>query len=131
MRISVVSSDLCSSELEVQQFVHSGTALSVVGAVHRDVPDSVVQDLITGRVQAITDTPGYTETTIFSPDERLGITMTTRFSEKTDPAILGLLPRPYPDSLNMGLSMFASNFAVTVRRRSSEERRHGKARVNS
>src|SRR3546814_12911597 len=55
---------------EVKQFVHGGTALSVVGAVHRDVPDSVVQDLITGRVQAITDTPGYTETTIFSPDDR-------------------------------------------------------------
>src|SRR3546814_911431 len=34
---------------EVKQFVHGGTALSVVGSVHRDVPDSVVQDLITGR----------------------------------------------------------------------------------
>lgn len=102
---------------EVKQFVHGGTALSVVGAVGRDVPDSVVQDLVTGRKRAITDTPGYTETTIFSPDERLGLTMSTRFSKMTDPAILGLMPRPYPDSLNMGLSMFAYTYAVTGVRR--------------
>lgn len=105
---------------EVKQFVHGGTALSLVGAGRRDVPDSVVQDLITGQLQAITDTPGYTETTIFSPDERLGITMSTRFSAKTDPAILGLLPRPYPDSLNMGLSMFAYTYAVTGVRRARQ-----------
>lgn len=98
---------------EVKQFVHGGTAISLVGAVRRDMPGSVVQDLATGRKQAITDTPGYTETTIFSPDERLGITMTTRFSQHSDPAILGLIPRPYPDSMNMGLSMLAYTYAVT------------------
>jgi hypothetical protein len=98
---------------EVKQFVHGGAALSLVGAVTRDIPDSVVQDLATGKVEAITDTPGYTETTIFSPDERLGMTMTTRFSAPTDPAILGLMPRPYPAALNMGLSMFAYTYAVT------------------
>ncbi|MFK4870913.1 hypothetical protein [Novosphingobium sp. ZW T3_23] len=98
---------------EVKQFVHGGTALSLVGAVGRDLPDSVTQDLATGAVRAVTDTPGYTETTIFSPDERLGVTMTTRFSPRTDPAVLGLLPRPYPASLNMGLSMFAYTYAVT------------------
>lgn len=98
---------------EVKQFVHGGTALSLVGAVSRDLPDSVTQDLATGAVRAVTDTPGYTETTIFSPDERLGVTMTTRFSPQTDPAVLGLLPRPYPASLNMGLSMFAYTYAVT------------------
>lgn len=96
---------------EVKQFVHGGTAISMVGAV-RDVADSIVQDLPTGKREVVTDTPGYTETTIFSPDERLGITMTTRFS-RSDPAILGLLPRPYPDSLNMSLSMFAYTYAVT------------------
>jgi hypothetical protein len=98
---------------EVKQFVHGGAAISLVGAVRRDTPDSVVQDLASGHVEAITDTPGYTETTIFSPDERLGITMTTRFSDHTDPAILGLMPRPYPAALNMGLSMFAYTYAVT------------------
>lgn len=102
---------------EVKQFVHGGTALSLAGAVRRDIPDSVVQHLASGRVEAITDTPGYTETTIFSPDERLGIAMSSRFSP-ADPAILGLIPRPYPASLNMGLSMFAYTYAVTGVRKS-------------
>jgi len=105
---------------EVKQFVDGGRAISLVGAGHRDLPTSVVQDLATGRSEAITDTPGYNETTIFSPDERLGITMTTRFSQNTDLAILGLMPRPYPDSLNMGLSMFAYTYAVTGVRRARE-----------
>jgi hypothetical protein len=103
---------------EVKQFVHGGTAISLAGAISRDIPDSVVQHLSDGRLEAITDTPGYTETTIFSPDETLGIVMTTRFSEETDPAVLGLLPRPYPAALNMGLSMFAYTYAVTGVRRS-------------
>ena len=98
---------------EVKQFVHGGTAISLVGAVRRDLPDSVVQQLATGAKEAVTDTPGYTETTIFSPDERLGVTMTTRFSAPTDLAVLGLMPRPYPDSLNMGLSMLAYTYSVT------------------
>jgi len=101
---------------EVKQFVEGGLALSLAGAVRRDLPASVVQHLASGRVEAITDTPGYTETTIFSPDDRLGMTMSTRFSP-ADPAILGLMPRPYPASLNMGLSMFAYTYAVTGVRR--------------
>jgi hypothetical protein len=101
---------------EVKQFVAGGTALSLVGAVTRDTPDSVVHHLDTNRTEAITNTAGYTETTIFSPDERLGMTMTTRFSQ-SDPAILGLMPRPYPASLGMGLSMLAYTYAVTGVRR--------------
>jgi len=97
---------------EVKQFVDGGSAISMAGAARRDLPDSVVQHLASGQVEPITDTPGYTETTIFSPDERLGLTMTTRFST-ADPAILGLLPKPYPTSLNMGLNMFAYTYAVT------------------
>lgn len=96
---------------EVKQFVAGGTGISLAGAVKRDLPDSVVQHLDTNLTEAITDTPGYTETTIFSPDERLGITMTARFS-KADPAILGLVPRPYPTSLNMSLPMLAYTYAV-------------------
>lgn len=103
---------------EVKQFVGGGTALSLAGAVDRDIPDSVVQDLTSGKVEAVTHAPGYDETTIFSPDERLGLVMTTRFSPHTDPAILGLMPRPYPASLNMGLSMFAYTYSVTGVRRS-------------
>ncbi|MFK4870472.1 hypothetical protein [Novosphingobium sp. ZW T3_23] len=97
---------------EVKQFVNGGAAISLVGSVRRDVPDSVVQHLDGAGLDAVTDTPGYNETTIFSPDQRLGITMTTRFSEHTDPGVLGLLPRPYPASLNMGLSMFAYTYSV-------------------
>lgn len=96
---------------EVKQFVAGGTGISLAGAVKRDLPDSVVQHLDTNVTEAITDTPGYTETTIFSPDEHLGITMTARFS-KADPAILGLVPRPYPTSLNMSLPMLAYTYAV-------------------
>jgi hypothetical protein len=102
---------------EVKQFVAGGTALSIAGMTGHDIPDSVVQVLDDGRMEAVTSTPGYTETTIFSPDESLGLVMTTRFSEATNPAVLGLLPRPYPDSLKMNLSMLAYTYAVTGVRR--------------
>ena len=98
---------------EVKQFVHGGSAISVVGSGRRDIPDSVVQNLTSGRVEIITDAPGYDETTIFSPDERLGLTMTSRFSPGSDLAVLGLIPRPYPGALDMGLSMFAYTHSVT------------------
>lgn len=97
---------------EVKQFIRGGTAISAVGAARRDTPDSIVLDLVTGRVDPITDTPGYTETTIFSPDEKLGVTMTTRFSQ-SDPDILGLMPRPYPGGLNMGLAWAAYTYGIT------------------
>ncbi len=103
---------------EVKQFVHGGSAISLVGAGNRDTADSVVLHLYDGEVEQITRTPGYNETTIFSPDERLGIVMSTRFSANTDMAILGLMPRPYPDSLNMGLNMLAYTYSVTGVRKS-------------
>lgn len=80
---------------EVKQFVKGGNALSVVGGNRFSTPDSVVQHLDSEGYTQITYTPGYDETTIFSPDERLGMVMSTRFSKHTDPAIFGLLPRPY------------------------------------
>ncbi|GGD60696.1 hypothetical protein GCM10010911_18180 [Paenibacillus nasutitermitis] len=86
---------------EVKQFVKGGTAISLVGALNRSTTDSIVQDLTSDNLTQITNTPGYDETTIFSPDERLGIVMSTRFSEDTDPAIFGLLPRPH-GALNLG-----------------------------
>lgn len=105
---------------EVKQFVHGGAAISLVGAVRRDTADSVIFDLASGNTSPITDSAGYTETTIVSPDGRLGLTMTSRFSSATDLAILGLMPRPYPDSLNMGLNMNAYAYSVTGVRRSRE-----------
>ena len=73
----------------MKQFVRGGTAISLVGSGRRATADSIVEDFVTGEVTAITNTPGYNETTIFSPDERLGIVMTPRFSPKTDFAIFG------------------------------------------
>lgn len=81
---------------EVKQFVHGGSAISLVGSANGTcIADSVVQDLESGTVTPVTRNPGYDETTLFSPDEKLGITMTTRFSAKTNFDVLGILPRPY------------------------------------
>jgi hypothetical protein len=98
---------------EVKQFVHGGTGISVAGVARRDIADSTVLHLASGEIEAITDTAGYTETTIFSPDERLGVVMTARFSPRTDLAVLGLMPRPYPGALNMGLNSLAYNYSVS------------------
>jgi hypothetical protein len=95
---------------EVKQFVRGGTAISLVGKKDGPVIDSVVEDLASGEVTQITKTPGYDETTIFSPDERLGLVMSTRGSKHTDPAIFGLLPRPHSyatQGLIMSLYMYA------------------------
>ena len=105
---------------EVKQFIAGGKAISAVGAVKRDLPNSIAQDVENGTLHPITDTPGYTETTIFSPNERLGVTMTTQHSPQTSLAVAGLVPRPYPAALNMGLSMFAYTHAVTGVRKSRE-----------
>jgi len=98
---------------EVKQFVHGGEGISVVGAKELVTTDSTVIRLATGELDQITYTPGYDETTIFSPDERLGMVMTTRFSPATDLGILGLMPRPYPASLNMNLNRYMYAHGVT------------------
>lgn len=98
---------------EVKQFIHGGTGISLAGAGRRDLADSTVLHLPSGEVEVVTDAPGYDETTIFSPDERLGVVMSSRFSPKTDLAVLGLMPRPYPGSLNMGLNSLAYNYSVS------------------
>jgi len=97
---------------EVKQFVWGGTAISVVGAKDGAITDSVVQDLASGDVTQITHTPGYDETTIFSPDECLGLVMSTRGSKKTDPAVFGLLPRPRGGLATQGLIQHLYMYAV-------------------
>lgn len=74
---------------EVKQFIDGGKAISLAGF------DAWVQDLETGKIIKITNTPWYDETVIFSPDEKLGMVMTTRGSPKTSCSIFALLPRPY------------------------------------
>jgi hypothetical protein len=97
---------------EVKQFVWGGAAISMVGAKDGAITDSVVQDLSSGDITQITYTPGYDETTIFSPDERLGLVMSTRGSKHTDPAIFGLLPRPRGGLATQGLTMHLYMYAV-------------------
>lgn len=97
---------------EVKQFVRGGNAISVAGGKQNSTPDSIVQDLTSDNRTQITYTPGYDETTIFSPDERLGIVMSTRFSKQTDPAIFGLMPKPYGIYTSMGLIRFLYMYAV-------------------
>lgn len=79
---------------EVKQFIQGGRALTMVGNGD-SITESVVQSLENEEIIQITNTPGYEETTIFSPDEKLGVVMSPRFSEKTNCAIFGLVPQPY------------------------------------
>lgn len=97
---------------EVKQFVRGGTAISLVGAKDSPSADSVVQDLVSGDLTQITHTPGYDETTIFSPDEQLGLVMSTRGSKTTNPAIFGLMPRPYGAYTVSGMMMAIYMYAV-------------------
>ena len=80
---------------EIKQFISGGNALSLVGTLAETFVKSVYQSLTTSEIYAFSHEPGYEETTILSPDEKLGIAMSTRFSPKTSMGILGLLPRPY------------------------------------
>ncbi|MBP1977013.1 hypothetical protein [Cohnella thailandensis] len=98
---------------EVKQFIRGGNAISVVGGGGNSTPDSVMQELTSERLTPITRTPGYDETTIFSPDERLGMVMSTRFSKLTDPAVFGLLPRPHATHTTMGMAWALYTYAVT------------------
>ena len=80
---------------EIKQFIEGGNALTLVGAQPDEFVKSVYQSLKTEDVYTYSHEPGYDETSILSPDEKLGITMSTRFSPKTNMAILGLMPRPH------------------------------------
>ena len=90
---------------EVKQFVKGGTAISLAGAKRGGTADSIVQDLKTEDLTQITYTPGYDETTIFSPDEQLGLVMSIRGSKTTNTAIFALMPRPLGVYTTQGLIM--------------------------
>jgi hypothetical protein len=97
---------------EVKQFVRGGTAISAVGDGGAPLTDSVIQDLLTDTLEPITRAPGYDETTILSPDERLGIVMTSRASAGTNPAFLGLVPRPHATLATMSMAWVLYEYAV-------------------
>jgi hypothetical protein len=98
---------------EVKQFVRGGRAISAVGGVDGFLPDSVVQALDSDDLTAVTRGPGYDETTIFSPDERLGLVMTARASRATDPGVLGLLPRPRSGHALSAIAWAVYSYTVT------------------
>jgi hypothetical protein len=97
---------------EIKQFVKGGAAISLAGTKKGGVLDSVVQDLNSEAITQITNTPGYDETTIFSPDELLGMVMSTRGSKRTNPAIFGLMPTPYSMFTRQGMIMSLYMYAV-------------------
>ena len=98
---------------EVKQFIGGGNALSLVGTLPDEFVKSVYQSLKTEEMYTFSHEIGYDETSILSPDEKLGITMSTRFSPQTSMGILGLMKRPY---CSLSLSKVVENvyiYAVT------------------
>ena len=78
----------------------------LAGAGGSGLAKSIFQDLKTDIIYPITQFPGYEETTIVSPDGKLGLTMTTRFSLKTSSYILGIMPRPFSALVIGNMNMF-------------------------
>ena len=106
---------------EIKQFVRGGRALSLAGmGAETKIADSVVQALDSEEVLQITHTPCYDETTILSPDEKLGIVMSTRFSPGTNCAILALVPRPYMRLSLMNVILPVYMFSVASVRQQGE-----------
>lgn len=90
---------------EVKQFIRGGLAISEAGSLKAGTLDSVIQYLDKEKVELVTDTPSYEETTIFSMDEKLGLVMSTRNSPETNCSIFGLVPRPIGPASTLGLAM--------------------------
>lgn len=84
----------------------------MVGAGNSALAKSVFQNLIGEDYYPLTHFPGYEETTIISPDGKLGLVMTTRFSPKTSSEIICLLPRPMSVITVGNMNMFAYMYAV-------------------
>lgn len=76
---------------ELKQFVRGGRGITLAGG-GRSISESCLQLLDSEEVAFITDTLGYEETAIFSPDEKLAICMSPRFSPATDCGVLGVIP---------------------------------------
>lgn len=98
---------------EVKQFVKGGLGLTLAGTDGMGLTKSVYQDLTSETVFPLSHEPGYEETSILSPDEQLGIAMSTRFSPKTNFAIIGLLPIPYSILATSSMIMNIYTYSVT------------------
>ena len=96
---------------EYKQFVHGGSAITMVGN-SPSLSDSVIEELGTGRTQRFSNTAGYEETAMFSPDETLAVCMSPRFSPGTDCGIIGQVPLPHSEMVRSGISNAAYMYAV-------------------
>lgn len=76
---------------EVKQFIRGGRGITLAGG-GKCISESTLQMLDSEEVNQITDTLGYEETAIFSPDEKYAICMSPRFSPGTDCGVLGVVP---------------------------------------
>ncbi len=79
---------------EVKQFVKGGRGLTLAGGGNC-ITESTLQMLDTEEVAQITETLGYEETAIFSPNEKYAVCMSPRFSPETDCGVLGVVPLYY------------------------------------
>ena len=98
---------------EIKQFIGGGNALSLVGTQPDEFVKSVYQSLKTEEHYTFSHEPGYDETSILSPDEKLGISMSTRFSPTTSMGILGLMKRPYCSLVLSKITENVYTYAVT------------------
>jgi len=85
---------------EVKQFVRGGRGITLAGG-GRSLSESTLQMLDSEAFCQITDTPGYEETAILSPNERYAVCMSPRFSPATDCGVLGVVPL-YHDMITRG-----------------------------
>ena len=105
---------------EIKQFTNGGEALTLAGAGEDALAKSVFQNLVGEENYAITHFPGYEETTIISPDGKLGLTMTTRFSPKTSSEIIGFMPRPLSVYTVSKMNRFVYAYGVQEVRKARE-----------
>ena len=98
---------------EIKQFIEGGNAITLVGTLTDSFVKSVYQSLISEVRYAYSHETGYDETSILSPDEKLGIAMSTRFSPNTSMNILGLMPRPYCSLILANMAQSVYTYAVT------------------
>ena len=97
---------------EIKQFIEGGNALTLIGTLSDSFVKSVYQSLISEDFYTFSHETGYDETSILSPDEKLGITMSTRFSPNTSMGILGFMPRPHCSLTLAKITENVYNYAV-------------------
>ena len=105
---------------EIKQFINGGEALTLAGSGDSALSRSVVQNLVDSDYYPLTHFRGYEETTIISPDGKLGFIMTTRFSPKTSSEILGYMPRPLSIHTPSKMSIFTYFYGVQEVRKNRE-----------